>query len=52
MPPARTREVGEIDRRHPALPEFALEGVAVRQSTTQGVEDVHGSTAKEGNGLT
>ena len=44
--------LGEIDRGHPALPELALDGVAVGEGLAKGVEDVHGSTAKERNGLT
>jgi hypothetical protein len=37
--------VGEVDRRHPALPELALDGVAVREGLAKRDGHVHRSTA-------
>jgi hypothetical protein len=43
---------GKIDGGHPALPELALDGVAVDEGTTKRVENVHRSTAVLRDGLT
>jgi len=36
---------GEVDGRHPALPELPLDAIAVREATPKGCEDIHRPTA-------
>jgi hypothetical protein len=41
-----TQVLGEIHRAHPALPEFALDRVAVRERQAKRVGEVHRFTAE------